>query len=238
MMESVTTSSVHYPCPCCGYRTLNLEPSGTYLICPICFWEDDGDVKDASGQRWGGSNKVCLRQAQRNFIAYGACEPQWVQDVRSPTPADGRDADWQTIDELAEKMRSALIEKITLAFQDVVLEDGVSLHEARALDDYQDPKLARQVDAHIPWQEIPDEWIEKFHDVFAFMDAKGFRHAIPAYMIWCLKLNQQDVNSFASIIMCLNSKDYQSKFFGYLSEFQKQVAFKFLEYINTFIWKI
>ncbi|WP_442944423.1 CPCC family cysteine-rich protein [Nostoc sp.] len=27
-----------YPCPCCGYKTLNIKPPGTYLICPICFW--------------------------------------------------------------------------------------------------------------------------------------------------------------------------------------------------------
>lgn len=30
-----------YTCPCCGYRTLE-EPPGTFDICEICFWEDDG----------------------------------------------------------------------------------------------------------------------------------------------------------------------------------------------------
>ncbi|MDQ0194587.1 rubrerythrin [Paenibacillus wynnii] len=31
-----------FTCPCCGYKTLDEEPPGTYDICKICFWEDDG----------------------------------------------------------------------------------------------------------------------------------------------------------------------------------------------------
>lgn len=31
-----------YTCPCCGYKTLDEEPSDTYYICKICAWEDDG----------------------------------------------------------------------------------------------------------------------------------------------------------------------------------------------------
>lgn len=29
-------------CLSCGYKTLDEEPPGTYDICEICFWEDDG----------------------------------------------------------------------------------------------------------------------------------------------------------------------------------------------------
>ncbi|MEA5573025.1 DUF6714 family protein [Calothrix sp. UHCC 0171] len=227
-----------YPCPCCGYRTLNLEPPGTYLICPICFWEDDGDMGAACGYSWAGSNQVCLRQAQQNFIAFGACELQWLKDVRSPTPNDVRDTNWQTIDDYAEKTRLELIEKINVAFKDVVLEDGVSLHEARALDDYEDSMQARQIDCKVPWQEIPNDWIEKFHDVFAFMDAKGFRHAVPAYMTWCLKYNRHDTNSFALTVTSLKSHDYRSKFFSHLDTTQEQVISEFLEFIDTFVWSV
>ncbi len=225
-----------YPCPCCGYRTLNFEPPGTYLICPTCFWEDDGDTIRTHGHDWVKSNEVCLRQAQRNFIAFGACEPQWLKDVRSPKLDDVRDPYWQTIDELVEKTQSELIEKISVAFKDVVLEDGVSLHEARALDDYEDPIQARQIDCKVRWQEIPADWIEKFHDIFAFMDAKGFRHAIPAYMTWCLKYNRHDTNSFVSTVLCLKSDDYRSKFFNFLDATQEQVIYEFLRFIDTFVW--
>jgi len=33
--------SDRYPCPCCGHRLLGEMP-GSYEICPVCFWEDDG----------------------------------------------------------------------------------------------------------------------------------------------------------------------------------------------------
>ncbi|MCS6814521.1 MAG: CPCC family cysteine-rich protein, partial [Cyanobacteria bacterium] len=33
-----------YPCPCCGYLVLSQPPPGTYLVCPICFWEDTEDL--------------------------------------------------------------------------------------------------------------------------------------------------------------------------------------------------
>ncbi len=225
-----------YPCPCCGYRTLNLEPPGTYLICPICFWEDDGDIGAAWGNNWAGSNQVSLRQAQQNFIAFGACEPQWLKDVRSPKPDDVRDPNWQTINDLAGRIRLELIEKIAIAFKDVVLEDGVSLHEARALDDYEDPMQARQIDWSVRWQDIPADWIEKFHDVFAFMDAKGFRHAIPAYMTWCLKYNRHGAHSFASTVTSLKSRDYRSRFFSCLNTTQEQIISDFLQFIDTFLW--
>jgi Cysteine-rich CPCC len=37
-----------YACPCCGFLTL--DERGGYDICPVCFWEDDGqDHHDADG---------------------------------------------------------------------------------------------------------------------------------------------------------------------------------------------
>ena len=43
-----------YHCPCCGFRTL--EERGMSEICPVCFWEDDGqDDHDAHIVR-GGPN--------------------------------------------------------------------------------------------------------------------------------------------------------------------------------------
>ncbi|GAB4217392.1 MAG: hypothetical protein OHK0012_21740 [Synechococcales cyanobacterium] len=161
-----------------------------------------------------------------------------MQDVRSPLPSDIRDPHWQTIDDFAEKTRAELIKKITAAFKDIVLEDGVSLHEARALDDYEDPMQARQVDCRMPWQEIPADWIEKFHDVFAFMDIKGFRYAIPAYMIWCLKENKHDTDSFASTVSSLKSHHYRSKFFNGLDIGQEQVISEFLRFVDAFVWSV
>jgi hypothetical protein len=76
-----------YPCPCCGYETLPQEAGGTYELCPICFWEDDVvQLEDPDFE--GGANRVSLRQAQRNFVAFGACEEWAVDHVRKPTSAE------------------------------------------------------------------------------------------------------------------------------------------------------
>ena len=81
-------------CPCCGYKTLDEQPPGTYDICPICFWEDDGlQFEDPDYE--GGANDVSLRTAQRNFLQFGACEAAMLQHVRKPTPDDEKDLDWK-----------------------------------------------------------------------------------------------------------------------------------------------
>lgn len=85
-----------YPCPCCGYKTLTQEEGGTYELCPICFWEDDGVQSDDPDYK-GGANVVSLRQAQRNFVEFGASERQFVQRVRRPGDTDVRDPNWKPI---------------------------------------------------------------------------------------------------------------------------------------------
>ena len=85
-----------YTCPCCGYKSLDEKPPGTYGICPICFWEDDGIQFDDPDYE-GGANVVSLRQAQKNFTEFGACEQRVLSYVRSPTEQDERDAEWKPL---------------------------------------------------------------------------------------------------------------------------------------------
>lgn len=173
-----------YPCPCCGYRTLSEKPPGTYLICPICCWED------AAADNELDSDEISLHWAQQNFLAFGACEQEWLDYVRAATPTDQRDPDWLTLDEKACAAGSLLIKQITKAFEGVTRDGGVSLHEAREIDNYEGAEgraEARKKDTDCRWQDVPEEWIEHFYDVFPFFDAKGFRYYIPAYMVWTLK---------------------------------------------------
>src|SRR5579883_2776716 len=222
-----------YPCPCCGYKTLALAPPGTDLSCPICGWEDQGERHSS------GSKQVSLQQAQRNFIAFGACERLWLNDVRPPTEADMHDPNWQTIDQSMEKTRLELIEKIAVAFEDVTLEDGISLHQARAFDDYEDGEAAQQIDGNMRWQELPDAWLEEFFDVFSFMDAKGLRHAIPAYMTWCLQLSPAayGLQSFESTCEILTSVVNQCRYgeralLKLLDQPQRQIMAEVLEFLE------
>lgn len=88
----------------------------------------------------------------------------------------------------------ALIAEITTAFDGVSREDGISLHEAAGLDDYEysseERAANRAKDTDAKWQEVPNEWIAQMGlgDVaLNYFDPKGFRYYIPAYMIWMLK---------------------------------------------------
>jgi len=60
-----------YACPCCGYLTL---PSrGEEDICPVCFWQDDGqDDHDADDVRGGPNYELSLSEARSNFQGLGA----------------------------------------------------------------------------------------------------------------------------------------------------------------------
>jgi hypothetical protein len=74
-----------YPCPCCGFKTL--FGRGQNEICPVCFWEDDGqDSHDAAEVRGGPNGGLSLAQARKNFIAIRACDERHLNHVRPPNP--------------------------------------------------------------------------------------------------------------------------------------------------------
>lgn len=85
-----------YPCPCCGHRVLDSMP-GSYEICPVCFWEDDGIQF-----RWPttsvGANRVSLIEAQLNYRTFGACDEHGRQYVRPPAEDEPLDPAWRPID--------------------------------------------------------------------------------------------------------------------------------------------
>ena len=76
-----------YPCPCCGYLTLDEAPTGTYAICAVCFWEDDS-VQFHNRDYGGGANEVSLAQARRNFHEHGASDARFKAKVRPPLPEE------------------------------------------------------------------------------------------------------------------------------------------------------
>ena len=93
-------------------------------------------------------------------------------------------------DQSSEAALQELIDLITAAFDGVSREDGVTLHEARVIDDYGDDDErsdARRKDTDTRWQDVPKKWIEKFADTLPFMCPKGFRYYIPAFMMYALK---------------------------------------------------
>jgi hypothetical protein len=63
------------PCPCCGLRTLGSRRQ--YDICPVCWWEDDGqDNEDASRENGGPNGDLSLTRARVNFLREGISDPR------------------------------------------------------------------------------------------------------------------------------------------------------------------
>jgi hypothetical protein len=164
------------------------------LVCPICFWEDTGDT-------WG------IRRSQLNFVSFGACDSQWLSQVRRPTEQDERDPNWQLLDEKIKAGGEQIIQQVITAFDGVKLEDGISLQEAYEIywliDDYMDPNSpeaqallakANATDVHTDWQKISEEKLIKFINSISsyYLDPKGWRYYLPAYMVWSLR---QYINS-------------------------------------------
>ncbi len=78
-----------YRCPCCGFITL-VERSA-FEICPVCFWEDDGqDDHDADSVRGGPNRALSLTAAPANFQSLGACDERCTRFVRPPRAQQNR----------------------------------------------------------------------------------------------------------------------------------------------------
>lgn len=71
--KSETSRSQLYPCPCCGFASL--ESPGGNDVCTVCLWEDDGT--DNSVASWEtGANRVTLNLGRANYLLFGIAEPK------------------------------------------------------------------------------------------------------------------------------------------------------------------
>lgn len=70
-------------CPCCGYKTLNLESNHLYEICPVCYWEYD-PIQNDNPHYSGGANSVSLFDATHNYKKFGAISKEYIRFVRKP----------------------------------------------------------------------------------------------------------------------------------------------------------
>jgi hypothetical protein len=83
-------------CACCGYRTISAGGPGSFEICPVCHWEDDA-VQYDDPDFWGGANPLSLREAQQNFLEFGASMREDLKKVRPPRPDEVRDPNWRPL---------------------------------------------------------------------------------------------------------------------------------------------
>jgi len=73
----------HARCLCCGFLTIDAPESNA--LCPVCWWQDDGqDDSDADIVRGTVNGALSLTMARRNFQDFGAADERFVAHVRNP----------------------------------------------------------------------------------------------------------------------------------------------------------
>lgn len=75
-----------HQCPCCDYITL--PERGQYVICRVCFWEDDGLDLAELDEPSGANGGITLRQGRVNVVECGACEEWVLPNVVGPEVRD------------------------------------------------------------------------------------------------------------------------------------------------------
>jgi hypothetical protein len=70
-----------FRCPCCGYKTL--EAPEALGLCPVCWWEDDGqEDSDAEDVRLTVNGALSLNEAREHYTRCGASHPRFLPYVR------------------------------------------------------------------------------------------------------------------------------------------------------------
>lgn len=99
-------------------------------------------------------------------------------------------------EDFSDSVRDELIAEIIAAFDGVSREDGTTLHEAESIDNREsgeENRAARRLDSEQRWQDVPDIAINACCSALSFMDAKGFRYYIPAFLRFGLKRLDNDL---------------------------------------------
>jgi Cysteine-rich CPCC len=62
-----------------------LESPATLGLCPVCWWEDDGqEDDDAAEVRLTVNGQLSLKEARDHFLHCGAAHPRFLRYVRKP----------------------------------------------------------------------------------------------------------------------------------------------------------
>lgn len=79
-------------CACCGYKTV----TGDFQSCHICGWECDFAQESDPDFPVGANGRITLRQAQQNYIHFGACWEELRDRAEPPSPDDVLDPAWRS----------------------------------------------------------------------------------------------------------------------------------------------
>lgn len=58
-------------------------------MCPVCWWEDDGqDDADEDVVRGGPNGSLSLKQGRMNYEKFGASDERFIEKVRRPLDSE------------------------------------------------------------------------------------------------------------------------------------------------------
>ena len=233
--------TLHYYCPCCGYRASYTPLVSPRQPCPICFYFD---IPLASAHdRWQ------LWVAQTSYVNIRASDLAWVSEVRDPAPGEPRDPSWK-IDNTIELRRSLLKGEVELsirdAFASVPHPGSETLGAAYRYEIHDLPGVETQLAKPWPWEwndqdrhwsEVPDEALEKsfqIASIFSFGNYASYRYYIPAYLL----LDIRTLSSLGLIVLSssriVDRGDVSAPPEFLLDAEQRGAACAYLRYISEF----
>lgn len=134
--------------------------------------------------------------------------------------------------------RKSLIRDVERAFADVSRGGGITIHEARLLDDVYHPtaeqlEAARSQDSEESWKEVPPNVVNKLSDTMPFFDAEGRRYYLPAFITFVLDPPDAFDESAAAggVVYTLLSVDVHREEFDRYTTDQKNVLARFLQHM-------
>ena len=131
-----------------------------------------------------------------------------------------------------------LIQEIETAFKDVTLKDGIGINEADSIEMGERDSVintARNQDRSWwqEWTDIEDKYISSYSSAMDFMDSKGIRWALPAYMTYSINHYKEGSFSIDSTIYVLEAGAMGSDELNLYTVEQKKVIAEFLQFMIT-----
>lgn len=132
--------------------------------------------------------------------------------------------------------KEQLIEEIETAFKDVTLEDGIGINEADSIEMGERDSVintARNQDRSWwkDWTDIEDKYLSSYSSVMDFMDSKGIKWVLPAYMTYIIKHYKEGSFSIDSTIYVLEEGAVGSDNLDLYTVEQKKVIGNFLQFM-------
>ena len=133
-------------------------------------------------------------------------------------------------DAILTEQADELCRKIETAFEGVTLEDGIGLWEAQGIDDREDEETCaryRARDEKNDWKKVPTDDLSGCNSSPSFLDAKGFRFYLPAFM--CAELRDEHGYGFEFTLVQIDQHGRQK--FSLLSPLQRAAVRAYLEFL-------